>query len=264
MNTTTNLPLPILLSFVIAACGSAKRPEQSQPAATVVPERVAIPRQKVTMGVSLEHRTWKETVDAFEVSKYPVTVQQYDECVAAGACAKADLKIEACGDWLTELPKRAESLASAPMQCVAPEQAASFCKWVDGQLPTSAQWTVAARGAALRRFSWGDDPATCEQHPMTTRGSCASSLATRAVGKHPAGASPLGIEDVLSIGGEFMRVTTDSGWQGCKSGRACVVSGISIGSIDTFTRVGDLGEDGLERLATTPSIAFRCVWENVR
>ena len=61
------------------------------------------------------------------------------------------------GKWLTDDKVRAEP-ENAPAAHVSFPDAESFATWANKQLPTEAQWEMAARSTDGRRYPWGDDP----------------------------------------------------------------------------------------------------------
>ncbi|MDH5493108.1 MAG: SUMF1/EgtB/PvdO family nonheme iron enzyme [Myxococcales bacterium] len=93
----------------------------------------------------------------YYISRYPVTVGRYMECVAAGGCT---------------LP---ESTFFDPTQTMYPiidaihSQASQFCTWDgDRRLQSLMEWTKAARGPAPRTvlYPWGDG-FSCDNLPVT-------------------------------------------------------------------------------------------------
>jgi len=61
------------------------------------------------------------------------------------------------GKWLTDEKARAES-ELLPVVMVNAHDAKAFADWAGKQLPTEAQWEMAARSTDNRHYPWGDQP----------------------------------------------------------------------------------------------------------
>jgi formylglycine-generating enzyme required for sulfatase activity len=118
-------------------------------------------------------------LSAYEIGKYPVTVEEYEKYVDDGAPEPEQ--------WDKQIlyPNR-------PVVGVSWDQAVAYCKWAGVRLPTEGEWERAARGTEGRRYPWSDpdpDP-TRANYEDTEIG------APTPVGLFPLGMAPNGIHDL--------------------------------------------------------------------
>ena len=116
------------------------------------------------------------------IGETEVTNAQYRKCVEADGCDETNLM-----DIYT-----AET-ADYPVNYVTYRQAANFCSWIGGKLPTEYQWEKAARGSDGRTYPWGNEEPNTENNYAGIPGEFSD---LNPVGSFPAGASPYGLLDM--------------------------------------------------------------------
>ncbi|MBI5882001.1 MAG: SUMF1/EgtB/PvdO family nonheme iron enzyme [Elusimicrobia bacterium] len=155
---------PLLPSGTVSSA-DLKIPTQQKGRADIV--WISIPGGEFMMGSEQggaeEKPVHRVRVRPFQLSKTEVTLRQYKECVAAGACEAIDANCTTFG-----AAKINEFMVDElPAVCMTREQAQAFAKWAGGRLPTEAEWEFAARGGGQDwKFPWGNDPLTCD-HAVT-------------------------------------------------------------------------------------------------
>ena len=114
-------------------------------------------------------------LDAYWIMQTEVTNAQYQRCVENGPC-------EEPGNSEWDDPTNAQR----PVTDVSWSDANTYAKWVDGRLPTEAEWELACRSTDARLYPWGDTP------PSETLGNYDYYVgATSDVGRYPPGANYL-------------------------------------------------------------------------
>jgi formylglycine-generating enzyme required for sulfatase activity len=116
------------------------------------------------------------TVEEFYMDKYEVSVEDYLMCVEADVCSLAP--VENIYYSLLENP----SLPTAiPVSGITYYDAAVYCAWRGGRLPSEAEWEYAAAGSNNNPFAWGDTindlPANyCDQNCFNATDACSDPL----------------------------------------------------------------------------------------
>jgi formylglycine-generating enzyme required for sulfatase activity len=129
------------------------------------------------------------TLEPYRIARTPVTNAQYARFVE-----------ETGQGWPPPGP------GDLPVTYVTWDDAAAFCAWAGGRLPTEEEWEHAARGPDDRLWPWGDEP------PDASRAVFAAGIGTqRPVGSVPAGASPFGVLDLAGNVAEWTDGRYDDG-----------------------------------------------------
>jgi formylglycine-generating enzyme len=148
------------------------------------------------MGDDVESPRREIYLDSFYLDRYEVTVGRYAKFLHG----TGNVKIPE--SW----PEAdVDKMADFAVIGVDWHDAASYCRWADKRLPTEAEWERAARGGDERKYPWG----ATEPTPAHARFAISIDKAiypdgVSAVGKHSAGATPLGIHDLAGNASEWV------------------------------------------------------------
>jgi formylglycine-generating enzyme required for sulfatase activity len=133
-------------------------------------------------------------VTTFLIGRYPVTVEEYHRFMQDGGCENERFwkgggfgQRSAPDNWKEQLLH-----LNRPVMYVTWYEAAAYCAWVGGRLPTEAEWEFAARGPEGRDYPWGNDPPD-SSHANYDETKFKSATP---VGLFPRGATPTGIHDL--------------------------------------------------------------------
>jgi formylglycine-generating enzyme required for sulfatase activity len=94
------------------------------------------------------------TLRGFRIGRFAVTVQEFGVFLADGHGKFTEPK-----DW-----ERQQQYPNRPVVGVSWFEAAAYCSWKGGRLPTEAEWERAARGPNSSRYPWGDGPPLDTSH----------------------------------------------------------------------------------------------------
>ncbi|MCS6800145.1 MAG: formylglycine-generating enzyme family protein [Myxococcota bacterium] len=148
--------------------------------------------------LSAEHPRERVFTGAYGIDRTEVTRARYRRCVLDGACRPSAVP--------DDDPRLGDD--RMPVVGVDRSDAARFCRWAGGRLPTEAEWERAARGTDGRIFPWGN-----RFHPRLANHAERWGLVEQGgdgfehlapVGSFPAAASPHGLLDVAGNAREWV------------------------------------------------------------
>ena len=119
-----------------------------------------IPRGSVMLSPVGSNQNVVVPVKEFYLDLTDVRYQEYMDCVQKHKCPEP--KYDTCtgmpGDAKMDAKRRAKLFMEAgqPMVCIDRAEAAMYCEWRKGRLPTELEWLRAARGSDDRAYSWGN------------------------------------------------------------------------------------------------------------
>ena len=200
-------------------------------------------------------------VPGFEMARTETTVDQYMECVTQGPCTEPSTFSADCY-W------NRDGFGSFPVNCVSWNQAATFCQWIGGRLPSEAQWEYAARSPGKNStYPWGEDSPSCDYTIFNEGGpGCGTGLPWEVCSK-PAGNTEQGLCDMSGNLMEWVQDTWHNTYEGApadgsawEGGGLRVTRGASfVSSLDQM-RSADRGPT-FDATYHNFFLGFRCIRE---
>lgn len=194
------------------------------------------------------------SLDGYWIQQTKVTNRMYDQCVKAGVCSAPTQEL---GGPVFTNPE----FASHPVVGVNWDQSQAYCSWIQGNLPTEAQWEKAARGANGNPYPWGNAAPTCG---LLNFANCYGR--TTHVDTYADGKSPFGLYDMAGNVFEWIFDLYDANYYsqspaenptGPASGKYRVVRGSSFETDDV--QIASAIRRYNEQTDTGRDIGFRCV-----
>ena len=235
---------------------------------TALPPEVLIPGGQFTLGTSTEpwaldneRPAHQVDVPAFWLDTTPVTNAAYGRFIEdggyddprwwtadgwahrqeAGLAAPLFWRREG-GGWVRRRFGRTEPVPpDEPVVHVSWYEADAYARWAGRRLPTEVEWEKAARhdpvSGRSRRYPWGDDDPTPERANLGQR-----HLQPAPAGAYPAGASPLGVRQL--IGDVWEWTSSDfTGYPGFRAWPYREYSEVFFGGAYKVLRGGSFGAD---------------------
>lgn len=141
-------------------------------------------------------------LDGYWIQQTKVTNRMFEQCVRVGVCNSPTQEL---GGPVFSNPE----FASHPVVGVTWEQAQTYCNWIQGSLPTEAQWEKAVRGLSGNTYPWGNVAPTCDLLNYTNCNGRTTNVTTYESGK-----SPFGLFDTAGNAFEWVQDWYDANYYG--------------------------------------------------
>lgn len=222
---------------------------------------VHVPGSEFIMGgEGTDNPQHKLGLSSFWIYRTKVTNRMYAYCVANGKC-ELPKDEQALKDYKNPL------LRDVPVVGVDWQQSDSYCKFVEGRLPTEAEWEKTARGPDGNIYPWGNGEPTCDL--LNFNGTCVGK--TSEVFDYPNGRSFYTALDMQGNTFEWVGDWYDPNYYGASP----VVNPIgpeigTVRSVRSSSFQSDISQTPayrrfyLDPITHRPDLGFRCVVENPR
>ncbi len=206
---------------------AARTRSQTAEGLALYDEEVCVPGGAFTLGSDLLRGAGDRSttprrvvaVEPFLLDRYEVTVGRYRDALRRGF-APLDFDpavnlIQNDGPLLTQAstygctwngdasgPAARDDREAMPLTCIGHKAARALCRFLGGDLPTSAEWEYAARGVGAvgdgPHYPWGDDEPDCARAAFARNGGTCSKGGAR--GPVQVDAEPFASGDVTPLG----------------------------------------------------------------
>lgn len=209
-------------------------------------------------------------LDGFWIDRTEVSNRQYLFCVEDEECSEpSDMS-----SFTRESYFGSTTYSDYPVIWVTRDQAAEYCSWAGGRLPTEAEWEYAARGPESLTFPWGNDFESSRANYCDA--SCAYGVVdpsyddgypeTAPVGSFPSGVSWCGVLDMAGNVREWVSdwfgyyaVDTQANPGGREEGQSFIPKGGCWLDTPDDLRSSNRGENTPDY--TRHKVGFRCVMD---
>jgi formylglycine-generating enzyme required for sulfatase activity len=218
---------------------------------------VAVPAGEFLMGADGEDNP-NHTVSLSDYWIYStkVTNQQYAWCEALGNCTPPN--VEDNSNY------QDSGRANDPVVGITYDQAIAYCTFVQGRLPTEAEWEKAARNPDGGLYPWGDEAPSCD---LTNFNNCVGG--TTSVTNYAAAISFYGVLDVVGntfewvadwYAADYYASSPQENPQGPEIGSSRTIRSSSYVSDANQLSVAIRGSEDPQ--THRPDLGFRCVVED--